>query len=144
MDSCAVNIETPNGLVWSSNDDNDGEYFAFKGIPYTASTAGANRWQPPQDPEAWSSTEGIGSTFSSICPQDTSTFTQGVNYTMDEDCLALNVFTPSSFNASSSLPVMVWIHGGTLITGSGQDFVPQGIVALVPPAVHELRQRRAV
>jgi len=129
MDSCAVNIETPNGLVWSSNDDNDGEYFAFKGIPYAASTAGANRWQPPQDPEAWSSTEGIGSTFSSICPQDISTFTQGVNYTMDEDCLALNVFTPSSFNASSSLPVMVWIHGGTLITGSGQDFVPQGIVS---------------
>jgi para-nitrobenzyl esterase len=131
MDSCAVNIETPNGLVWSNEGaSNDGDYFAFTGIPYAASTAGENRWKPPQDPpEAWDRAAGIGSTFSSICPQDTSAFTPGFNYTMDEDCLALNVFTPSSFNASSSLPVMVWIHGGTLITGSGQGFVPQGIVS---------------
>ena len=134
MDSCAVNIETPNGIVWSSNAvrlDDDEDYFAFKGIPYAASTAGENRWKAPQDPEVWSRDANIGSEWGPICPQDNITpFNQSFNYTMSEDCLRLNVFTPSNFNASSNLPVMVWIHGGTLVTGSGQDMgmIPEGMV----------------
>lgn len=38
---------------------------------------------------------------------------------MDEDCLFLNVFKPSDADAGSALPVLVWIHGGAYLNGSG-------------------------
>ena len=38
---------------------------------------------------------------------------------MSEDCLFLNVFTPASANSNSSLPVLVWVHGGAYLNGSG-------------------------
>ena len=54
----------------------------------------------------------------------------------DEDCLSLNVWTPGLDDARR--PVMVWIHGGAFIIGSGSQkmylhntFVPRGDVVLV-------------
>ncbi|MFM8858196.1 MAG: carboxylesterase family protein, partial [Actinomycetota bacterium] len=38
---------------------------------------------------------------------------------MDEDCLFLNVFTPADAHTGSALPVLVWIHGGAYLNGSG-------------------------
>ena len=40
---------------------------------------------------------------------------------MSEDCLHLNIWTPS-VNQSSNLPVMVWIYGGAFTIGSGAQF----------------------
>ena len=36
-----------------------------------------------------------------------------------EDCLLLNIYVPKT-NSSQNMPVMVWIHGGSLITGSNR------------------------
>uniref|UniRef100_A0A672LSC6 Carboxylesterase type B domain-containing protein n=1 Tax=Sinocyclocheilus grahami TaxID=75366 RepID=A0A672LSC6_SINGR len=36
---------------------------------------------------------------------------------VSEDCLYLNIYTPSQRSESDKLPVMVWIHGGALVTG---------------------------
>ena len=46
----------------------------------------------------------------------------------DEDCLYLNVYRPENTDGSSSLPVMVWIHGGSFENGAGSDYDPARIV----------------
>jgi len=98
-----------------------GKVQAFLGIPYAASTAGENRWQPPQPVTPW---QGVrqATEFGPICAQPepvefgpwTDEFlAQG---DMSEDCLSLNVWTPQV--KAKDLPVMVWIHGGGMTTGS--------------------------
>src|SRR5262249_6169555 len=58
------------------------------------------------------------------CPQPSSPF--GVGST-SEDCLYLNVFTPAG-NHARNLPVMVWVHGGSLRTRESDDYNPAGPV----------------
>ncbi len=90
----------------------------FMGIPFAASTAGQNRWKPPQPVAAWTETlvaEGAGA----ACPQMDST-SGAYHASADEDCLALNVWTPDLAPAEP-LPVMVWIHGGAFSIGRGSD-----------------------
>ena len=110
----------------------EGTYSAFKGIPYEASTAGEGRWTAPKDPEPWEDVRDA-TKFGAICPQPKPVqdhFAEygemlGVDmsdvgvYTIDEDCLFLNVYTP---NVTGDLPVMVWIHGGEFKRGPGSTF----------------------
>merc|ERR1719443_1428199 len=42
--------------------------YSYKGIPYAADTSGANRWQPPQDPEPWSGVRST-TTWGHMCMQ---------------------------------------------------------------------------
>ncbi len=88
----------------------------FRGIPYAASTAGDNRWRPPQPVPAW---EGVrdATAWGDRCPQPAST--QGTG-DISEDCLTLNVVTPASTNADK-LPVMVFFHGGGLTLGTANS-----------------------
>ena len=63
--------------------------------------------------------------FAPHCPQLASPF--GLAST-SEDCLFLNVFTPSHEQAGAHSPVMVWIHGGALVTGESNDYDPTKLV----------------
>jgi para-nitrobenzyl esterase len=95
----------------------------FLGIPYAAPPVGALRWQPPRSAAPW---HGIRSTtsYAPHCPQPSSTFGQA---STSEDCLYLNVFTPAASKARN-LPVMVWVHGGSLLTGESNDYSPAELV----------------
>jgi para-nitrobenzyl esterase len=95
----------------------------YLGIPYAAPPVGALRWRAPQPPARW---QGVrdASAFAPHCPQLAGLFGQG---STSEDCLYLNVYTPE--NATGKAPVMVWIHGGALITGESDDYDPAALVA---------------
>ncbi|EXJ80631.1 hypothetical protein A1O3_06915 [Capronia epimyces CBS 606.96] len=94
----------------------------WRGIRYAAPATGTNRWQAPTAPKQNRSSVIKAGTFAPICPQgpDASTSIQAVNQTgANEDCLFLNVYSPS--NASGPLPVLVWIHGGGYGAGNGRQ-----------------------
>ncbi len=92
----------------------------FFGIRYAQPPVGTLRWQPPQAPNP-----GQGS-IQAVTPGHTCV--QGRS-TDSEDCLFLNVYTPSNATAKSKLPVFIWIHGGALVNGAGSDYDPSVMVA---------------
>jgi para-nitrobenzyl esterase len=109
----------------------------FLGIPYAAPPVGALRWQPPQLPARWHGLRDA-TKFASHCPQPASPF--GVASTT-EDCLYLNVYTPADHKGRHhddhhyyyhedrhGYPVMVWIHGGALVTGLSDAYDPTKLV----------------
>jgi para-nitrobenzyl esterase len=101
---------------------------AFRGVPYAAPTSGANRFMPPQKRNHWT---GVRDCFDlgQRSPQRDSEFFGFVPKALEpmcpaepmgEDCLVLNVWTPSASNSGNTKrPVMVWLHGGGYTTGSG-------------------------
>ena len=110
----------------------------FAGIPYAAPPVGDLRWRPPAPVEAWDGVRDATS-FGAVSIQNPDLLTAFLGMTpepMDEDCLFLNVRTPALDDARR--PVMVWIHGGAFIFGSGSSplydgapFVDGGDVVLV-------------
>ena len=105
--AASVVVSTANGPVEGTLEDG---LHVFRGIPYAASPEGDLRWKPPQLPAPYDGTFEA-SAFGAQCPQFGPSGIVG-----DEDCLFLNVWAPKG---AAGLPVMVWIHGGGHINGSG-------------------------
>jgi para-nitrobenzyl esterase len=89
----------------------------WKGVPYAAPPVGANRFRRPQPVEPWSAARDALD-YGPSCPQP-STRPPGWSgeTSLSEDCLYLNVWSPSS--DGQKRPVMLWIHGGGYSIGSG-------------------------
>ncbi|HET9622185.1 MAG TPA: carboxylesterase family protein [Kofleriaceae bacterium] len=97
---------------------------AFRGIRYAEPPVGALRWRPPvAAPDATAAVDARQ--FGAHCAQPASPF--GVAST-SEDCLNLNVYVPAHRQAFGGAPVVVWIHGGALITGESDDYDPTRLV----------------
>ena len=103
----------------------DGAVDEFLGIPYAAPPVGPLRWQPPQPAASWSGVRDA-TAFAPHCPQLAGPFGEA---STSEDCLYLNVFTPSGWRPGSGNPVMVWIHGGALVSGESNDYDPTQLVS---------------
>ena len=117
-------VETASGRIRGSTTDG---VHVFKGIPYGASTAGANRFMPPGKPEGWA---GVRETtaYAGRSPQAAASPQRPELATVwgpvdtlpvGEDCLTLHVWTPGLDNARR--PVMVWLHGGAFSWGSANS-----------------------
>ena len=110
----------------------------FKGIPYAQPPVGNLRWKPPQKLTPWKEIKTCLD-FGPVCPQAEYPRTSIYRISprpQSEDCLYLNVWTPS-LDVSAKLPVMVWIHGGNLERGSsclpfynGSNLAKEGVVML--------------
>ena len=92
---------------------------AFMGIPYAAPPVGDLRWRPPQPAAGWTGVRDAGKP-GAACMQPESPLMRIPESTMSEDCLFLNVWTPA-LKPAMAAPVMVFIHGGSFITGSGSQ-----------------------
>jgi para-nitrobenzyl esterase len=98
----------------------------FLGIPYAAPPVGSLRWQPPQSAAGWAGVRNA-TKFGPNCAQPPG-LPFGIGST-SEDCLYLNVYAPSaSSRPAGGRPVLVWIHGGGLWLGEGQDYDPAELV----------------
>jgi para-nitrobenzyl esterase len=97
----------------------DGKTRIFRGIPYAAPPVGALRWKEPQPVEPWTTVRDA-TQFGQRCMQPTLMKLELRDAGMGEDCLYLNLWTPTGA-AAGRLPVMVWIHGGSFAIGSGAE-----------------------
>ncbi|MFI5509258.1 carboxylesterase/lipase family protein [Mycobacterium sp. NPDC051804] len=89
----------------------------FAGIPYAAPPVGELRWQPPAPAAEWTGFRDA-TQAGPRCVQDVSNDID--QRATSEDCLTLNVWTPPP--SGEKRPVMVWIHGGSFINGSGDIY----------------------
>lgn len=113
-------LRTGYGPVLGTREGN-GEVMVFKGVRYAASTEG-RRFQPAIAPQPWTA-PADGSEYGNDCPQipsgDVPLFASWTNDRPDsEDCLFLNIWT-RGLNDGGKRPIMVWLHGGGYVTGSG-------------------------
>jgi para-nitrobenzyl esterase len=104
-------VETRQGKLRGAS---DGGVFAFKGVRYGETTSGANRFLPPVPVTPWAGVRDAVD-FGASAPQISGSLTPlfawyGAIQPISEDCLFVNIYTPSL--ARARRPVMVWLHGG--------------------------------
>ncbi|MFT3732938.1 MAG: carboxylesterase/lipase family protein [Hyphomicrobium sp.] len=109
-------VETSNGAIEGVSENG---IISFKGIAYAKPPVGDLRWREPQPVTKWSGTRKANH-YGNACMQnpDQSAENGGDPGPLSEDCLYLNVWTPT-LSSKAKLPVIVWIHGGGYVLGAG-------------------------
>ncbi|CAG4978991.1 unnamed protein product [Colias eurytheme] len=117
-----VQVKVNEGVLEGSKVDNvyGKPYFSFKGIPYAEPPLGDLRFKAPKPKKPWSGVRQATAHGPECCQIDI--FSLPPIYKGEEDCLYLNVYTPD-MKPLKPLPVMVFIHGGAFMSGSGNDFL---------------------
>jgi para-nitrobenzyl esterase len=125
------------GLVAGSDNSATSGTYSWKGIPFAKPPTGALRWKAPVDPDKWGTATIATQTFGNACVQYGRIYGPGANNTYDqtiattlnqavgsEDCLYLNIWRPAT--GETNLPVIVFIYGGSDVSGYTADPVYDG------------------
>lgn len=117
-----VVVDTPSGRLAGREADG---VRAFLGVPYARPPVGPLRFAAPEPAPPWSGTRDA-TAFGASAPQAPMVLPlPGMDVgRMDEDCLHLNVYAPAG--GAPRKPVLVWIHGGGFVIGSGSQEVYDG------------------
>ncbi|WP_234353790.1 carboxylesterase/lipase family protein [Gordonia iterans] len=109
----------------------------WRGVPYAAPPVGDLRWRRSRDPQPWTEVRDA-TAFGHVCPQPAMPVIDlGAGTTSDEDCLHLNIWSPTGAAEDGDRhAVMVWLHGGAYICGAGSQPLYDG-TALVRASVEE-------
>ncbi|MDQ0012026.1 para-nitrobenzyl esterase [Variovorax boronicumulans] len=126
------------GSILGTDDAATNGTYSWKGVPFAKPPVGELRWKAPVDPTPWTAvktTQKLGN----ACVQTGRLYGPGQNNQYDatigtsigkttgsEDCLYLNIWAPSTAKATDKLPVIVFVYGGSNITGYTGDPVYNG------------------
>ena len=133
-------VKTQSGLLKGVLNANK-SVVAFKGIPFAAAPVGDLRWRAPQAPLPWKGIRDatkFGASAMQIKQGSRNPWTEEfmVQNDISEDCLFLNVWTPGT-KPSKKQAVLVYIHGGGFVEGSGgvdvydgEELAKKGIVVV--------------
>lgn len=113
-----LRVPVSGGVVEGSQASGGGALL-FRGIPYAAPPVGDLRWRAPKPVARWTGVRADNAD-APACPQNDQGWNHGDASHASEDCLTLDVRTPS---LTGRLPVMVWIHGGSNFSGSARGTV---------------------
>lgn len=92
----------------------------FRGVPFARPPVGDLRWRPPEPLPRWTGVRDA-TRFGAACMQPPSPFYD--HPAVSEDCLFLNIQAPAG---ARNAPVIVWIHGGSLVSGAGSEPIFDG------------------
>ena len=118
-----VLVETRRGTVRGVAEDG---LAVFRGLPFARPPVGPLRFRPPEPPEPWAGIRDA-TRFGPSAAQNGALIGPLMSLGIDrtgEDCLYLNVWTPRADRGRR--PVLVWIHGGAFILGSGSQTLYDG------------------
>lgn len=97
------------------------DVFVWKGIPYAKPPVGRLRFRRPERPDDWNGIRDA-TEFGPSAMQPKSEMMRFLGDSPEgsnEDCLYLNIWSPGADDQRR--PVMVWIHGGAFMYGSGSS-----------------------
>ena len=124
------------GQVNGTDDSLGSGTYVWKGIPFAKAPVDTLRWKAPVDPDAWTTARDTKA-FANACVQYGRIYGPGANNRYDEtigttlgtsvgseDCLALNIWRPAG--QQTGLPVIVFFHGGSNVSGYTADPIYDG------------------
>ncbi|KAH9481763.1 Lipase 1 [Psilocybe cubensis] len=118
-----VDVKLKTGIIRGVTQPNGPD--KFLGIPFAQPPVGNLRFKAPVAITAPSNAIHDASVFGNVCPQPPA---DNLGAPIAEDCLHLNIFRPPNLKSNAKLPVLFWIHVGTISASSDPATDPTELI----------------